>query len=40
MLGVNCSNTIKDILPELIEYENFLLYMRNQPFQTIQMLNK
>ena len=32
MLDNNCSDTIRDILPELIEYENFILYMRELPF--------
>ena len=40
MLDNNCCDTIRDILPELIEYENFILYMRELPFQTNQMINK
>ena len=40
MLDNNCCDTIRDILPELIEYENFILYMRKLPFQTNQMINK
>jgi hypothetical protein len=31
-LDNNCCETIKDILPYLIEYENFILYMKELPF--------
>jgi len=32
LLDNNCCETIRDILPELIEYENFILYMKELPF--------
>ena len=36
----NCSETIKDILPDLVECDDFIMYMQELPFQTVQMLNK
>jgi hypothetical protein len=36
----NCSSTFMDILPKLVEYDNFVMYMKELPFQTIQMMNK
>lgn len=36
----NCSETIKDILPKLVECDDFCMYMKELPFQTVQMLNK
>ena len=39
-IDYNASDTIKDILPQLLEYKEFLSYMNELPFQTIQMMNK
>jgi len=39
-ISYNASDTIKDILPQLLEYKEFLCYMDELPFQTIQMINK
>ena len=36
----NCTATFRDILPQLVNYNNFNDYMRNQSMKTIQMENK
>ena len=36
----NASETFKDILPDLIDYNGFLDYIHELPFQTQQMINK
>lgn len=36
----NNSATIKDILFELVEFQQFIPYMESLQFQTIQMINK
>ena len=36
----NNSASIKDILFELVEYQQFIPYMESLQFQTIQMINK
>mmetsp|Transcript_16686 Transcript_16686/g.25717 ORF Transcript_16686/g.25717 Transcript_16686/m.25717 type:complete len:142 (+) Transcript_16686:3239-3664(+) len=39
-IDYNASDTIKDILPQLLEYKELLYYLDQLPFQTIQMMNK
>lgn len=39
-IDYNASKVFKDILPELIEYNGFIKYLQELPFQTKQMENK
>lgn len=39
-IDANCSNTFKDIIPELVDYTGFDDYLEKLPLQTIQMINK
>jgi hypothetical protein len=36
----NCSETFKDILPQLVDHNSFSVYIQNLPFSTISMENK
>lgn len=39
-INYNASETFKDILPDLIDFNGFIDYMEELPFQTLQMMNK
>jgi len=39
-IEADATETFKDILPKLVEFQNFKTYLDSLPFQTIQMENK